>query len=115
MSLEIDTEREREREREREFTLLSSGRRCFSLSLYVAMVIGMKLGNGLIRYTDLQSTPHTQLILTLHMLYDVPHVALVGLPHLAHAVIRKEELIECSREVLWLTHQVLLQGNSILF
>ena len=30
-----------------DLTSLSSGRRCCSLSLYVAMVIGMKLGNGL--------------------------------------------------------------------
>ena len=50
-------ERQKEREREKmqldygaainDLTSLSSGRRCCSLSLYVAMVIGMKLGNGL--------------------------------------------------------------------
>ena len=35
-------------------TLLSSGIRCSSLSLYVAIVIGMKLGNGLTWYTALE-------------------------------------------------------------
>ena len=88
-------------------TLLRSGRRCLSWFLYVAMVMGMKLGNGLTWNTALQS--HKELYID----YQTRLNCVCGIPHLVHALICEMKLVKGWREVSWLTHKVLLQNRKI--